>query len=271
MKYTTLPAVLSASALFGMPFAAVLNNPIVPIGCFKSISGFKDLGTYQYQSSGYCGEACANQTYPFIALSGGDTCSCGRSPPAMSESVDFSECNISCNGYPNDKCGGPNSLYNVWANGLDSYKGPVATATTSTGTASSTSGSPSVITEAGTTIVVTAPGQTSALTNQNGSSKSKSTAGIAAGVVVGIVALGAIGGAAYFFLRRQRRKAMEEEFHRNAALNTFIGGKKPATSSSMAESRWDGDYMAERRQSNGSIADDQDFSRRILKVTNPDR
>jgi cell wall integrity and stress response component len=28
--------------------------------------------------------------------------------------------------------------------------------------------------------------------------------------------------------------------------------------------------MAERRQSNGSIDDDHDFSRRILQVTNPD-
>jgi cell wall integrity and stress response component len=34
----------------------------------------------------------------------------------------------------------------------------------------------------------------------------------------------------------------------------------------MSDSRFDGDFMAQRRQSNGSIDDDQDFSRRILQV-----
>jgi cell wall integrity and stress response component len=93
------------------------------------------------------------------------------------------------------------------------------------------------------------------------------TAGIAAGVVVGVVALSVIIGAAFFFLRRKRARKLEGEYRRNAEISAFAQ-KKPNTPSS--DSRWDGDYMAQRRQSNGSIDDDQDFSRRILTVTNPD-
>jgi cell wall integrity and stress response component len=108
--------------------------------------------------------------------------------------------------------------------------------------------------------VVTAASQTSA----NGNTSNKpNTAGIAAGVVVGIVGLGAIIGAAIFFYRRHKRRAVEEEYRRNAEINSFVQ-KKPMSGSS--DSRWDGNHMAERRQSNGSIADDEDFSRRILQV-----
>lgn len=89
------------------------------------------------------------------------------------------------------------------------------------------------------------------------------TAGVAAGVVVGVVALCAIVGAAFFFLRRKKAKQLEEEYRRNAEINAFAQ-KKPTTPNS--DGRWDGDYMAQRRQSNGSIDDDQDFSRRILTV-----
>lgn len=34
-----------------------------------------------------------------------------------------------------------------------------------------------------------------------------------------------------------------------------------------SDARWDSDFMAQRRQSNGSIADAGDFSRRILQVS----
>lgn len=94
-------------------------------------------------------------------------------------------------------------------------------------------------------------------------------AGIAAGVVVGVVALIAIAGGLFFFLRNRKRKALEEEYQRNAAANSY-SNLKPATSSagSTSDSRLEPSVMMQRRQSDGSIADNQDYSRRILKVTN---
>lgn len=96
--------------------------------------------------------------------------------------------------------------------------------------------------------------------------KGPNTAGIAAGVVVGVVVLAAIIGGVFFYLRRQKRQSVEEEYRRQAAVNSFVsGGKLHTSNSSMTDSRLDPEFMA-RRQSNGSIADNEDYSRRILKV-----
>lgn len=89
--------------------------------------------------------------------------------------------------------------------------------------------------------------------------KTHNTAAIAAGVVVGVVGVAALAGAAFFFYRSRKQKA-----------RGYRGGRDSGPPS-MSDSRFDGQYMAQRRQSNGSIDDDQDFSRRILQVTNPDR
>ena len=71
-------------------------------------------------------------------------------------------------------------------------------------------------------------------------------------------------------MRNRKRKAIEDEYKRNAAVSSFISGGKPPTSSGGASSfndmRLDPAVMAQRRMSDGSIADNQDYSRRILKV-----
>jgi cell wall integrity and stress response component len=133
--------------------------------------------------------------------------------------------------------------------------------TTSSATTSTTAGV-TVITQAGQTIVVTASSDPSATAKSSGGGTS--TAGIAAGVVVGVIALAAIIGAAVFFLRRRQKQRVEEEYRRNAEISAFTQ-KKPSSMSS--DARWDSDFMAQRRQSNGSIADAGDFSRRILQVS----
>lgn len=89
---------------------------------------------------------------------------------------------------------------------------------------------------------------------------SHNTAAIAAGVVVGVVGAAALAGGAFFFYRSKKQKSdpgfrgMPEGYNRDS---------QPP---SMSDSRFDGGYMAQRRQSNGSIDDDHDFSRRILQV-----
>jgi cell wall integrity and stress response component len=105
----------------------------------------------------------------------------------------------------------------------------------------------------------------------SGSSKHGSnTVAIAVGVVVGLVGLAAIVGGAFLWLRHQRRREAESEFKRQAAISSFVeGGQKPPYSGSN-DSRLDPSVLAARRISDGSIADNADYSRRILQVSNPD-
>ena len=85
-------------------------------------------------------------------------------------------------------------------------------------------------------------------------------------MVVGVLALAAIIAGVVLFLRRKRRQEVEEEYRRRADINSFTAGGKPHTSnSSMTDSRLDPEFY-NRRASNGSIADNEDYSRRILKV-----
>jgi cell wall integrity and stress response component len=93
------------------------------------------------------------------------------------------------------------------------------------------------------------------------------TVAIAVGVVVGVVGMAAILFGVWFLLRKRRQRQAEEDYRRNAAnVSSFVnGGKLHTSNSSMNDSRLDPSFM-DRRQSNGSIADNEDYSRRILKV-----
>lgn len=101
---------------------------------------------------------------------------------------------------------------------------------------------------------------TAETSDEKKASSSKNTAAIAAGVVVGVVGFAALCGAGFFWWRSKNNKS-------NAAMGGPTGGYgRDSNPPSMSDSRFDGDYMAQRRQSNGSIDDDHDFSRRILQV-----
>lgn len=137
----------------------------------------------------------------------------------------------------------------------------------SSSTSSDNSNGPTTTTSGGETVVVTASDKAdSEKADDDGGGPN--TAGIAAGVVVGVVALVAIIGGIWFYMRRKQRKAMEYTHARTANIDNFVAGGKPNSSSSMSDSRLDPSMMAHRRQSDGSIADNQDFSRRILQVLN---
>lgn len=128
---------------------------------------------------------------------------------------------------------------------------------TSTSDGSSTTGATE--TSDGSVTTVTAANETNGADKDSG----PNTAAIAAGVVVGVVGFCALVGAGFFLWRFRKRKSIEEEYRRNAAIDQY---GKPKSASTMSDSRFDGDFLAQRRQSNGSIDDDQDFSRRILQV-----
>jgi cell wall integrity and stress response component len=193
----------------------------------------------------------------------------------------------------NDYIGGGHNYWQVFLTGtknnVDSYSGSSSSSSSSspstTSSGSSTTSPPSSQSAAvstsiapGTTIVVTMPSsqqQTEAPEASTGpkSDKGSSTnvAGIAAGVVVGVVALAGIAIGLFFFMRHKKRKAAEEDYKRTQVGDfmrhggTSSEGKPPNTGySNMSDSRLDPE--ANKRNSIGSIADDQDYSRRILRV-----
>ncbi|KAL9055235.1 MAG: hypothetical protein Q9206_003220, partial [Seirophora lacunosa] len=240
-----------------------------------------------------------------MALTTGSNCWCGDLLPAASSKTDDAKCDKSCQGGGDNAwsvllTGLNNNVGSVQdtASNSDSKPkssskaatppAPASTAATSTAAAKSNptspsaanaqpdtakDKSPSTVTTAAT-VVVTAPGQTqpaAVSVESQRPSKGPNTGGIVAGVVVGIAAILAIAGGLFFFLRNRRRRAVVEQYQRNNVNNPFETESKPPQSShSMSDSRLEPSVMMQRRQSDGSIADNQDYSRRILKVTNPD-
>lgn len=86
-----------------------------------------------------CREHCA-KTNPaeilFVGLQG-DQCICGAGLARGSEPVSAAECSIPCPGFPEDPCGGPDTLINIWGpngDGRDDSPAPTGTVTmTATG------------------------------------------------------------------------------------------------------------------------------------------
>lgn len=256
-------------------------------GCYSASNPLVDQGSFLYQSEGYCQTLCVNQSKPVGATTKGSNCFCGDLLPPKSFQASDLSCNSPCNGYGQKNCGG-NGFWSVFLTGLesnidnapDSSSSAEATGSTDTTATASVTASISVITQAGQTIFLTASSQPQSTTatsmplpdksNTNSGGKSNKT-GIAAGVVAGVVVVTAAIGGGFFFVRHRKRRSVEEEHRRNTAVKTFISSGKTASETGLEnDSRLDPSIMQHRRQSDGSIADERDFSRRILQVRNPD-
>lgn len=136
---------------------------------------------------------------------------------------------------------------------------------------SSSAAQASVVTVGGGTTIVSTldPNATDSQHANKSSGGSSNTVGIAVGVVVGIVVLGAIIGGVLFFLRRRQRNLAQQDYEQKQQVQQFVAGGKGYNSNSqtsMGDSRLDPEVMMSRRQSDGSIMDNADYSRRILKV-----
>lgn len=250
----------SSVDLIPTPTVTLPANAMSDIGCFETGVPLQDHGPYDFQSPGNCQLICIMLDKPVMGLTDGTNCWCGDLIPPESAQGQNSSCDTDCSGTDQNKCGGPSmwwvSLTGTTKNRIQHYKGESSSSSSVTSTPASTA-----------TSAASQVATTSAAAEDNKSS-SPNKAGIAAGVVVGVVALAAIIAGVIFFLRNKRRREVEEEYRRQAAVNSFVsGGKLHTSSSSMTDSRLDPEFM-NRRQSNGSIADNEDYSRRILKVTN---
>jgi cell wall integrity and stress response component len=246
--------------------------------------------SFTYQSYGHCQEQCIPKSgenpQAVMGLNKGSDCWCGSALPPESDKVDKENCNTGCTGFGTDNCGG-NNAFSVYLTGYDDNVGTAAgsgagSSSDSGGSSSSNpppsspteagsttvSQAPSVITKAGETIVVTAPGQVDATSQPSSEGGGSNKVGIAVGVVVGVVVLCALVGGGVFFIRHRKRKAIEEEYRRNQAINSFVTSDKPhSKGGSLSDQRLDPSAVHQRRQSDGSIADELDFSRRILQVS----
>lgn len=248
---------------------------MTPEGCFSSAGPLELTKTDdKYQTDGACQVTCADLKKPVMAMSASAECWCGDLLPPEEDKVDEEECDWPCPGFPGHKCGGDGR----WTVLLSGTKPKVAHASASSSTAASTSTltSPAAvvtIVEGQTSTIVASlsaeSGSSVGAVSQSPKSSGASTAGIAAGVVVGVVIIGALVGGGILYLRRRKRRELEEEFQRTADIKKFVAGGKDSASS-IADSRLEPTVMMQRRQSDISIADNQDYSRRILKVTNPD-
>jgi cell wall integrity and stress response component len=279
---------LTAAAQTTTPTPTIIKNPITTptttlpanamstIGCFATGTPLENHGPFRFQSSGNCQFVCLELGKDVMGLSDGTSCWCGDLKPAEAWKINDTLCDTTCSGTDKDNCtcqpfidchcthictgGGASKLWVLLTgntrNKVENYVPPVSSSSTSSAKPSSTTTA-----TAGpispTTTPSTAPKENS----------KPNTAGIAAGVVVGIVGLGAIIGGVWFFLRRRRQKQAEKDYRRNASnITDFVsGGKLHTSNSSMNDSRIDPSF-GDRRQSNGSIADNEDYSRRILKV-----
>ncbi|KAG9621369.1 hypothetical protein KCU64_g21325, partial [Aureobasidium melanogenum] len=292
---------LALSALSVQTVSAITAGPVTDAGCFSGSAGLEDNGTYNYQSKGHCQETCIGVGATVMAMTDGNDCWCGSTLPAKSSlQSDDSKCSTSCVGYPDDICGG-DGYWSVYYTTTDTdigyYGGGSSSSSSSSSSAakssassssssSSSSAASSMITSttsttptAGKATVITsvAPGTTVIITQvptSSGTSSADSekshkggsnTAGIAAGVVVGIVVVAALFGAAFFFWRRKQRRETETGHQQ---LNDYSSSAQKPMAYRPApgpDSRIDPDAMASRRMSDGSIADNEDYSRRILK------
>lgn len=304
MHTTPFNAILAAMAtlLVESTWAQVQYNTTTYMGCYSSAGTLTKSDSFTYQSYGHCQEQCipksGENAQAVMGLNRGSDCWCGSTLPPESDKVDEEQCNTGCTGFGTDDCGGRNT-FSVYLTGFDDSVGttessssgsgdgsdggpnisgddnnqpPSSPATTSAGSVT-VSQSPSVITKAGETIVITASGQPNAINQPTNSGEGgdggggSSKVGIAVGVVIGVLVICALVGGGIFFIRHRKRKAVEEEYRRNQAISSFVTGDKPHGKSGSASDQRLDPSLHHRRQSDGSIADEMDFSRRILQVS----
>ena len=280
------------------PAAGLSLKTPVEYGCYSSPGNMLNMGPYTFQTSGWCQALCVRLAKPYMALFNGDTCFCGDSAPSQSDKIDDDSCKTPCKGFLQDTCmkrfskamislltiskGGGPSGYFIYGDGYTqgdptgSIKINIPPQTTTNAAATSTAKADTVESQikVPSTVFVTQSGVqkpsviyevTQTATPQT-SSEGPNKAAIAAGVAVAVVVVAAIVGAVFFIMRHKKNKALEEERRRHQAMTALATGEKPPSTYSLADSRLEPNVMFQRRQSDGSIMDNHDYSRRILKV-----
>jgi cell wall integrity and stress response component len=98
-------------------------------------------------------------------------------------------------------------------------------------------------------------------TPTNTSSSSGISGGAVAGIVIGILALIAIGAAITFFVRRRQRDEYQRQYDPSNLSSSPGSLNRPFGTDQRLEPQ-----MLQKRESVGSLADENDYSRKILRV-----
>ncbi|RPA98887.1 hypothetical protein L873DRAFT_1828321 [Choiromyces venosus 120613-1] len=226
------------TALAGYVHLSAAINDAAYHGCYNSSGSLVTKGEDEFQSRGKCHETCVKD-------------------PGYS--VDDSKCKQPCPGFETETCGTRLGDYiSVYLSGLEDNPNQDPVSSSSSSAPTSTAGGTTTSHPSATSTSDKSASSSSAPSEPK---KSVDKAGVAAGVVVGVLAVLGIGLGLFLFIRRRKRQQVEEEYKRSVAAREFA--KKP-----QQDHRLD-PVMIQRRDSVGSIADNQDYSRRILKVGNP--
>ncbi|CEP25072.1 unnamed protein product [Cyberlindnera jadinii] len=138
-------------------------------GCY-SLSSLESVltsrGEYTYQTNSYCQEQCAG--YAVAATMDGSTCYCSNQLPSNISPVSSSLCSSTCNGYPQELCGGDGYL-SVYANG-EQDTSPIGESSSSSSSTISTSNTPTTLSTS-----TSASSTTSTLSTSTSSTSTSST------------------------------------------------------------------------------------------------
>ncbi|KAK9460774.1 uncharacterized protein V1516DRAFT_625579 [Lipomyces oligophaga] len=287
---STLTASATAVFLLAKSTSAVLTY----VGCFSSAGSLVFNDTYEFQTDGYCQEQCAGIDSSVLGLIQGSTCYCGNAIPSGQVSDD--ECDVGCYGYGINMCGGL-TYYSVYLTGVGEVENAAAlesalaysttvtasstalsatsskTQTTTSSTAAKTSSSTTSSTSSSST-ADNSSNSSSSNSSSSKSSKSGLSGGAIGGIVVGVVlGLAILAALIFFFLRRRRQQDEEDDDWPEyaGAQNAYNRSNRSLNSGRVAivDQRLN-PMMTERRFSDGSLSDEQDYSRKILRVVNQD-
>ncbi|BDD59607.1 hypothetical protein MAP00_004802 [Monascus purpureus] len=284
-----------------LPLFAFLARPILATDatyCSKQNTGSSFKANYStFQSVGNCQDVC-NAEYAFGIL---QKFYCWCSNDAPGDTTDVSDCNTGCPGYPNDPCGSLSD--NLFAYIEMSLHAPSTTiggttSTTSTSSTSHSSTSSSSSSSSSSTITTTsAPAETTSSesvgqivpitihatpTSQPTVHPDHKSSGLSGGGIAGVV-IGCVGGvalilAAVGFYIAKRRSRSRDTSYAGSVQNMLPDGRQRSSSTTMrmptfTDNRLKTDtilFPNGRRDSSVSLQDNEDYSRPVLRLTNPD-
>ncbi|KAL5003632.1 hypothetical protein BDV10DRAFT_1062 [Aspergillus recurvatus] len=274
--------------------------------CSSANTGTGSANFSIYQSNGNCEDHCSDSAFAILL---DKNCWCSDVAPNEDDNVDTSKCGDGCPGYPDDSCGNADdSLYAYIQLGTPSSTASASsTKSTSTSTTSSktsttsdtTTTTHSSVTETQThgglvtTITVDSSSATSAADSNTDTQDEDSDSGLSGGSIAGIV-VGVLGGialivaAVIFFLAKRRQNDADNytttgidgrqskgsqmsyaNLGDNHSHTLSNGSSIPARLPTFTDNRLNTGAML-RRDSDISLQDNEDYSRPVLRLTNPD-